>query len=131
MSMQVRKRKNSAPRRKPAKTAQSGCGDGACCPPLDTAVDPRLFRALGDPTRIGILVRLAQCCGPQTVSEAADCCRVDLSVVSRHLGILRDAGVVTVQKEGRQMYYRVRYDELCRSLRQLADALEACCPAGK
>lgn len=91
-------------------------------------IDPRLFRALGDPTRILILMRLARCCGPQTVSQAAANSAVDLSVVSRHLGILRDAGVVTVRKDGRQVYYAVRYAEVARSLRLLADALEACCP---
>jgi len=83
---------------------------------------------MGDPTRIHILIRLAQCCGPQTVTQAAENSSVDLSVVSRHLGILRDAGIVTVRKEGRQMFYSVRYAEIARSLRALADAIEACCP---
>jgi len=52
---------------------------------------------------------------------------VDLAVVSRHLAILRDAGVLEVEKQGRQTFYRVRYDALCRTLRALADALESCC----
>lgn len=83
---------------------------------------------MGDPTRIHILIHLAQCCGPQTVTQAAENSAVDLSVVSRHLGILRDAGIVTVRREGRQMFYSVRYAEVARSLRALADAIEACCP---
>lgn len=117
MNVQVRKPRKSRAR-KPA----------TCCPSLEAAVDPRLFRALGDPTRIHILIRLAQCCGPQTVTQAAENSSVDLSVVSRHLGILRDAGIVTVRREGRQMFYSVRYTEVARSLRALAAAIEACCP---
>ena len=102
----------------------------ACALPLETAIDPRLFKALSDPTRIHILIRLAQCCGPQTVTQAAANCSVDLSVVSRHLGILRDAGVLTVQRKGRQMFYAVRYHDVASTLQQLANAIEACCPSG-
>ncbi len=119
MTMQARRQ------RKPAARA------GACCPSLEAAVDPRLFRALGDPTRLHILIGLARCCGPQTVSQAAANSAVDLSVVSRHLAILRDAGIVSVRKQGRQMFCTVRYVELAGSLRALADAIEACCPAGR
>lgn len=100
----------------------------ACCLPLEAALDPRLFKALSDPTRMHILIRLARCCGPRTVTQAAKCCAVDLSVVSRHLRVLRDAGVLTVQKQGRQIFCRVRYTEIARTLRALADAIEACCP---
>lgn len=95
---------------------------------LDAALDPRLFKALSDPTRIAILIRLAQCSGPCSVSEAAECCAVDMSVVSRHLAILREAGVLSVEKKGRHMLYRVRHAELTRALRAVADAIEACCP---
>jgi ArsR family transcriptional regulator len=62
------------------------------------------------------------------VTQAAECCSVDLSVVSRHLAILRDAGVLSVRKQGRQIFYDVRYAELARTLRGLAEAIEACCP---
>ena len=52
------------------------------------------------------------------------CCPIDLSVVSRHLGVLRDAGILEAQKRGREVYYRVRVDKLTTLLRNLADALE-------
>lgn len=53
---------------------------------------------------------------------------MDFSVVSRHLALLARSGVLEATKEGRTMRYRVRYPELCRSLRALADAFEECCP---
>lgn len=118
MIMQVRPPQNRTPRR-----AATGC------PSLENALDARLFRALSHPTRIGILIRLARCCRPQTVSQIAACCRVDLSVVSRHLAILRDAGALSVRKDGRRIFYALRYAELARALRTLADAITACCPS--
>jgi ArsR family transcriptional regulator len=55
---------------------------------------------------------------------------VNISVVSRHLSTLRQAGVVEADKRGKEVFYRVRITELIDLLRNLADALEACCPDG-
>ncbi len=54
---------------------------------------------------------------------------MDFSVVSRHLALLARSGVLEATKEGRTVFYRVRYAELVRSIRSLADALDECCPA--
>lgn len=99
----------------------------SCCGPLDSALDPELFRALGDPTRVLLLACLAKCGRACSVGEVAECCSVDLSVVSRHLSQLADAGILESSKQGRTVFYRVRYAEVCRSLRSLADAFETCC----
>ena len=112
----------------PARTVRP---DRKCCAVLDRALDPQLFKALSDPTRLQVLLCVARGCDPVTVSRVADCCAVDFSVVSRHLAILRDAGVVTVQKKGREVYYAVCYGQVAGVLRQIANALEACCPEGK
>ena len=92
--------------------------------------DPAFFKALGDRNRIAILIELAGSPRPQTVSQMTRCCSVDLSVVSRHLATLRDAGIVASEKRGREVYYWVRFPELVRRLRRMADAIEACCPGG-
>ena len=99
-----------------------------CCRPLETLLEPEFFKALGDPNRITILAQLAQGCVPQTVSEVAGCCPVDLSVVSRHLGVLKRAGILTSTKSGKEVRYQVRFDVLAQTLRQIADAIDACCP---
>lgn len=103
---------------------------GPACPPVEDLLRPELFRALGDPTRVAILAHLAGMCGPATVGQIACCTPVDVSVVSRHLATLREAGVVAAEKKGREVHYSVLYPELVRTLRAVADALEACCPAG-
>ena len=100
-----------------------------CCTATDFP-DAELFRALADPSRLAILAELASCCGgSMNVSEVADGLPKDLSVVSRHLATLRDAGVLRAERHGREVRYFCCYEELVGALRSLADAIEACCPA--
>lgn len=96
---------------------------------LDKALDYELFKALSDPTRVRLLACLAKCKRPCSVTEVAECCSVDFSVVSRHLAMLADAGVLESVKQGRTMYYTVRYERLSASLRALADAFMDCGPS--
>jgi len=88
---------------------------------------PELYRALGDPSRIALLARLAQSGRACTVSEIAAGCPLDLSVVSRHLATLRDAGVVESTRRGREVLYSFRTEGVVSALRALALALETCC----
>lgn len=92
------------------------------------ALAARLFRALCDPNRLALLGKLARCRRPCTVSEMAACCPVDLSVVSRHLATLREAGVLEAHKRGREVRYSVRARWLSDALRSLADTVDNCCP---
>ena len=93
---------------------------------LERQLDPELFRALGDATRLEVLLRLAAADGPIGVTSVADCCGVHLSGVSRHLAILRRAGIVRARREGREVLYDFDAATLAKTLRSLADALEAC-----
>jgi ArsR family transcriptional regulator len=100
----------------------------ACCRPIDATLDTDLFRALCDPTRALLVGCLAKCGRPCSVTEIAACCAVDLSVVSRHLQLLDRSGIVERSRRGRETFYAIRYEHMCRSLRALADAIEQCCP---
>jgi DNA-binding transcriptional ArsR family regulator len=51
------------------------------------------FAALGDPTRLAILERLAE--GDATVKEIAEPFSVSLPAISRHLKVLEQAGLIT------------------------------------
>ena len=103
---------------------QMNCDPGSA---LDGLLEPALFKALGDPNRLALLLRLAAAGGPATVGALGGCCARDLSVVSRHLARLRDAGIVSAEKRGREVFYRLNTD-LAGTLRTIADALDACCP---
>ena len=100
--------------------------DRDCTSTLESQFDPELFRALGDETRLALVARLARASRPMTVTEAAGCCGVHLSGVSRHLAALRKAGIVEARKEGREVRYSLDCGALALLLRELANALEAC-----
>ena len=96
---------------------------GCCDRPLAEMLSARLFKALSEPNRLALLVQLAEADCECTVSEMTTCCAVDLSVISRHLKVLREAGVVEARRDGKQVRYRVRRQELAKLFRDLADAL--------
>lgn len=99
-----------------------------CCGPIDDMLDAKLFKALGEPTRLKLLSCLAKCGRACSVTELTECCAVDISVVSRHLGVLEKAGVLTATKQGRTVFYEVRYKHLTEAFRSLAKAIEGCRP---
>lgn len=57
------------------------------------------FQALADPTRRAILARLAR--GEATVTEVAAPFRMSLPAVSKHLGVLENAGLIHRAQSGR------------------------------
>ncbi|MBX3404020.1 MAG: winged helix-turn-helix transcriptional regulator [Phycisphaeraceae bacterium] len=119
-------RRASKAARRPASPKQAAARKS----PLDALLDPGLFKALCDPTRVSLLACLAKCGRACSVGEVAECCRVDLSVVSRHLSQLAEAGVLEPTRQGRTVLYAVRFTDLSARLRALADAIDSCCPDG-
>ena len=63
------------------------------------------FEALGDPNRREILRLLGE--GDKAVSELADAMPISRPAVSRHLRLLRHAGLVTEQAEGTRRIYHL------------------------
>ncbi len=63
-----------------------------------------LFKALADPTRRAIFERLCRT-GEQTVWMLTDEARVSQPAVSKHLSVLKLAGLVRERREGRQTHY--------------------------
>ena len=68
-----------------------------------TAGDP--FGALGDPNRRTIVAMLAR--RPHSVREIADQMPISRPAVSRHLRLLREAGLVSAEREGTRRLYRL------------------------
>ena len=65
-------------------------------------VDPVLvFRALGHPARLTMAVALGR--GERCVTELKDLVGLSWSTVSRHLALLRQAGIVRDEKRGNQV----------------------------
>jgi len=77
---------------------------------VDDATLDRIFAALADPTRRGILSRLGE--SPATLGELADPLEMSLTGVKKHVGVLEDAGLVTTEKIGRVRRCRLGNDNL-------------------
>ncbi|HEY1942522.1 MAG TPA: metalloregulator ArsR/SmtB family transcription factor [Roseiarcus sp.] len=70
-----------------------------------------LFRSLADPTRRAIFERLCRA-GEQTVGALTAQSGVSQPAVSKHLAILRQAGLVRDRHEGRQTHYSAQLGAL-------------------
>lgn len=70
-----------------------------------------LFRTLADPTRRALFERLCRE-GDQTVAALTAGAGVSQPAVSKHLGVLKRAGLVRDRPEGRQTHYSARRDAL-------------------
>jgi ArsR family transcriptional regulator, arsenate/arsenite/antimonite-responsive transcriptional repressor len=118
----------------PATAPPLNTGDlAACCAPvtggaLDAAAAQRLariFKALGDPTRVRLLSLIA-------AADGGEACICDLTgpvalsqpTVSHHMKQLADAGLVTREQRGKWAYYRVLDDTLRTIAQAIAPATE-------
>ncbi len=72
---------------------------------------------LGDASRRSIIERLSA--GPCTVSDLADAMPISRPAVSQHLKVLRDAGIVHDEPQGRNRVYSIDAQRLARYRRQL------------
>jgi DNA-binding transcriptional ArsR family regulator len=82
-------------------------------PHLVSKVAERL-RALADENRLRLLMRLRE--GPANVTTLSEALEIGQASVSKHLGVLRQVGLVAAQREGAQAIYHVHDEsifELC------------------
>jgi DNA-binding transcriptional ArsR family regulator len=70
-----------------------------------------LFRTLADPTRRAIFERLCRE-GEKTVGDLTSRAGVSQPVVSKHLGVLKQAGLVRFRHEGRHTHYSAQIGAL-------------------
>ena len=83
-----------------------------------------LLKALGEFNRLSLVYKLCECETPQNVMCLCDCCNVDASVVSRHLKTMADAGILKLNKKGRERTYSLDRENVAKELRALATKIE-------
>jgi DNA-binding transcriptional ArsR family regulator len=66
----------------------------------------RIMKALAHPTRLFIVDELSR--GERCVCELTDMIGAEMPTVSRHLSVLRSAGILEDEKRGPQVFYRLR-----------------------
>lgn len=80
----------------------------------------QMFRVLGDPSRLRILRMLQD--GEMNVTQICKKLKAHQPTVSRHLGIMRMAGLVSTRRSGKMIYYSLkdlRLDAYTRGMRSL------------
>lgn len=70
-----------------------------------TLLQAEVLRTLASPRRLAILHHLAD--GPRAVGELATAVRASQPNVSQHLAVLRAAGLVEAERDGREVRYRL------------------------
>lgn len=63
------------------------------------------LRTLAHPHRLRMIQMLLR--GEYAVGELAECCNIPSHMASEHLGKMRDRGLLTSERQGRQIYYKV------------------------
>ena len=66
----------------------------------------RIIKAMAHPTRLLIVDELSR--SERCVCDLKEMIGSDMSTVSKHLSVLKDAGLVTDDKRGTQVYYTLR-----------------------
>jgi ArsR family transcriptional regulator, arsenate/arsenite/antimonite-responsive transcriptional repressor len=90
-----------------------------CCPPARVATgtfdgEATVLRAIADSYRLRIVATLASSPDPVCVCDFTDALPLNQPTVSHHLRVLREAKVVTCERRGTWVYYRLAPDALRR-----------------
>lgn len=64
-----------------------------------------VLKVLADETRLTVVRQLLR--GPRYVGEMNDELQIDKTLLSHHLKVLRDAGIVEAERDGKAMLYRL------------------------
>jgi DNA-binding transcriptional ArsR family regulator len=73
-----------------------------------------LFAALGDDTRLQLVVRLCQS-GPQSIVRLTEGAKVTRQAISKHLRTLEGAGLVESSRNGREQVWEIRAQRLAQA----------------
>ena len=66
----------------------------------------KVLKALAHPTRLWMAEKLAE--GERCVCEFVDVAGADFSTISKHLSVLKQAGIVADEKRGKQVFYTLK-----------------------
>ena len=90
-------------------------------------LDSKFFKSLSEPVRQQLLKYL-MLNGRSDIGTIAGHLPQDRSVISRHLQLMQEAGILICEKEGRFVYYSINGPEFLQKLESLVDQVRACIP---
>jgi DNA-binding transcriptional ArsR family regulator len=89
----------------------------------------RVVKAMAHPTRMFIVDELSRS-GQRCVCELTAMIGADISTVSKHLTVLKNAGIIADEKRGNQVFYRLRIPcitDFFRCIESVIEGSEATC----
>ena len=89
--------------------------------------DSKFFRPLSEPVRQQ-LIKYLMLNGRSDIGTIAEHLPQDRSVISRHLRLMQEAGILICEKEGRFVYYSINGGEFLAKVESLVDQIRACIP---
>lgn len=87
--------------------------------------DSKFFKTLSEPVRLEILRFLIQN-GRSDIGTIANYLPQDRSVISRHLNLMHEAGILNGEKETRHMFYEINGTEFIDKLEHITDQIKKC-----
>lgn len=92
---------------------------------LVDAMDSKFFKSLSEPVRVDIM-RFLLLNGQSDIATIAENMPQDRSVISRHLTLMQDVGILSGRKEGRHVVYMLNADHFLERFRSLTALIENC-----
>lgn len=77
-----------------------------------------ILKAMAHPSRLFMLDRLSD--GEKCVCELTEMVGADMSTVSKHLSVLKNAGIISARKQGTQIFYRLK----CKCIMKFIGCIE-------
>ena len=77
---------------------------------ISTDPDVRFLQALADPVRLSLVRQMASCADGVCACDFVECCDVSQPTISHHLRVLREAGVVSSERQGTNIVYSLAPD---------------------
>ncbi len=94
-------------------------------------IDSKFFKALSEPVRVQILKYLLLN-GRSDITAIASELPQDRSVISRHLQLMQEVGILNCEKITRHIYYEINgvvfFNKLENILEKIRECIPECCP---
>lgn len=92
---------------------------------LVSVLDSKFFKSLGEPVRVEI-IRYLLLHGRADIGTISEDLPQDRSVISRHLNLMYEVGLLNCEKENRHMYYSINTCEFLNRFTNIAGLVNQC-----
>ena len=92
---------------------------------LVNAFDSKFFKTLSEPVRVEIL-KFIMLNGRADIGTIAENMPQDRSVISRHLNLMQEVGILNGEKESRHIFYEINSHAFLNKLQNITDLLRKC-----